>query len=530
MMKRHWPAFAGIAILIIGLFVCFLVSAQHTDGKLIYPIDDTYIHMAMARNFAEHQIWGGDLSGFSSTTSSPLYTFFLAVAYKVFGTNIFFPLVLNILFGIAICILLGRIFNRLHFHPFFSFSVITLIVLITPLWTLVYLGMEHTLHSFLSILFVYYAGRYLGSVKEKKESAIILLVTAPMLLATRYESLFILGIVVGMLCLKKEFLFGLKLFAAGCMPIILYGLLSVSKGWYFFPNSVLLKGGQHAHFSLNGLLKYLELIVYKCPHLYVLIFLLLLLSAIQFLRKKTFVDAPFLMAVITLLGIFSHLFFARIGWFYRYESYLIAVALFVIAVLIRETVDWQAVRRWPFVSISLLFLTALFLTLPLIGRVKSALVKLPFATKNIYEQQCQMAFFVREFYNDQKVAINDIGAVTYFSNADVFDLIGLMDMDIARAQKNKKSFPDRLYDLIKEEGSKIAIVNEGAFKHRPLPDHWTQVGRWQILNNVVCCRDTIAFYSLNLQEQNHLINCLQSYSTKLPADVVQSGLYMKQDE
>ncbi len=34
------------------------LGTQHTQGEIIYPLDDTYIHMAVAKNFVEHHVWG----------------------------------------------------------------------------------------------------------------------------------------------------------------------------------------------------------------------------------------------------------------------------------------------------------------------------------------------------------------------------------------------------------------------------------------------------------------------------------------
>ena len=53
-MKRHWPALACLALYWVALAVLMALSVRRTGGLLIYPLDDAYIHMAMAKNAAAY--------------------------------------------------------------------------------------------------------------------------------------------------------------------------------------------------------------------------------------------------------------------------------------------------------------------------------------------------------------------------------------------------------------------------------------------------------------------------------------------
>ena len=65
---------------------------KRNDGHLIYPLDDTYISMAMGKNLAEHGVWGVTRHEFSSTSSSLIWPLLLAAADRVLGTNELVPL------------------------------------------------------------------------------------------------------------------------------------------------------------------------------------------------------------------------------------------------------------------------------------------------------------------------------------------------------------------------------------------------------------------------------------------------------
>ena len=48
-----------------------------TGGVFMYPLDDPFIHMQVAKNLAFHQTWGIFPGEFASASSSLLYTLLL---------------------------------------------------------------------------------------------------------------------------------------------------------------------------------------------------------------------------------------------------------------------------------------------------------------------------------------------------------------------------------------------------------------------------------------------------------------------
>src|SRR6266700_705744 len=91
-MSPLWPLFAACATLLGCIAHLFQASAYLTGGSIVYSLDDPYIHMAMARSFAEHGVWGITPHGFTSSTSSPIWTLIIAVAFRFFGVHDWIPL------------------------------------------------------------------------------------------------------------------------------------------------------------------------------------------------------------------------------------------------------------------------------------------------------------------------------------------------------------------------------------------------------------------------------------------------------
>ena len=114
-LKKLWPLLAAIALFVYLTGGLITNSVRRNGGRFVYALDDPYIHMAIAKNFALHGVWSVTAEGFSSSTSAPLWTLILAIAYRLFGVNDLTPLILNILAALALLTLAHFILAR--FHP-----------------------------------------------------------------------------------------------------------------------------------------------------------------------------------------------------------------------------------------------------------------------------------------------------------------------------------------------------------------------------------------------------------------------------
>jgi hypothetical protein len=66
-----------VALLAVGGYLLFSASVY----RIGFPLDDSWIHLTYARNFAEHGEWAFRLGQRSAGSTSPLWTFLLSVGY-----------------------------------------------------------------------------------------------------------------------------------------------------------------------------------------------------------------------------------------------------------------------------------------------------------------------------------------------------------------------------------------------------------------------------------------------------------------
>ena len=120
--------------------------------------------------------------------------------------------------------------------------------------------------------------------------------------------------------------------------------------------------------------------------------------------------------------------FASTGWFYRYEAYVMFFGIYAVAAGLADHLPSRegggAGETGLFRAAAVLLLVIL-VSSPLRVRAAKSLKDTPKASHNIFEQQYQMALFLRQFYQGQVVAANDIGAIDYLADFRLVDLAGL---------------------------------------------------------------------------------------------------------
>ena len=537
-LVKHWPLIANVVILFVTMGVISTLLILRENGHMVFALDDPYIQMAMAKNFALHGVWGITRFGFTSASSSPVWTFLIAVTYVVFGVSETSPFYLSLICSTLLLAVAYSVLRWFKVSPKLTFWTLLLSILFTPLPALIGIGSEHPLHAALTILLAFLSARLLSeeSPALARRDLILLLAIAPVLTLVRYEGMFLILVIAALFCLRGRWRAGIAVGAAGFSSILLYGAIGLAKGWSWLPSSILLKGSFPRFTDWGTALDSIFGPSYDnmkhAPHLIALVAACLFLALYAYNKRKTFWDSRQVMTAIFVLITLAHIQFCMVALFFRHEAYLVALG---IVVVVAQLADLLPVKVFAALRDRTLFpkyaggmLLAAFLSYPLLVRSGAALIFLPQASKNIYEQQFQMARFIQKYYQGSTIALNDIGAVNFLADVHCLDLWGLGNYEVTQLRRRHDYHTPDILRLSRENGVKVAMVYDTWYARDigGLPREWVGVGEWTLPDNVVTGGETVSIYAVDESETVPLMQKLQDFSPLLPKGVKQSGRYL----
>jgi len=527
--RRHWPLAAALALfgLLTGLAVTTALSL--TGGRLVYALDDPYIHMAMAKNAALHGVWGVTPHGFTSSSSSPLWTGLLALVYYVSWPSEAAPLVLNLAAGAAVLVAAHVMLLRLGIRAPAALAILGSVVLFTPMPGLCLFGLEHLLHAALVIAF---ARRVATAFCEERTRRRLLLLglAAACLVGARYEGLFLAGPAVLLLLFCKNRAEAAVITAGAALPVVLYGAVSVSHGWWFLPNSVLLKGKIPDLRSAAGVVDLLGYGAYqqlvRSP-LLLLLFLAALALLVPRAAAGTLLQPRGVLLLLFAANTALHFQLAKAAIFYRYEAYLVAFGLVTVLGSLfhhgdTENTEIRDRERWGMGRAAAAAVLALVPLMALAERGVRAWVRVPRSCRNVYEQQYHMARFLLQCSPKAVVAANDVGAIGYFTNVKLVDLWGLATMETGRAIRSGRYFLDEITAVTTAHGTQVALVYENRYRSgnlSGLPKHWIKVGEWTIRGNEALGEATVSVFAAEPSDARRLAECFRQFAPTMPAGV-----------
>ena len=449
-LEHYWTALLPIGLL-LAIVTALVLLAAHTDsGKPVYPVDDAYIHMALAKNLMESGNWGLRSTGFQGVSSSPLWTLLMSAAYRFVGPSEITPLVLNLICGCGVVLVIYFAGNRRRWPKYWTLCIALAVVIWCPLFANVFSGMEHSLQILLTLLLFTFAGEFLAKGKANtSRGAVAFDVVGGVATATRYEDCFLVFAICLMLAIQRRWVAAAAIAAAGLFPIVAYAAYSIIHGGMWAPTTVLVKAwgisSRHAFakYTLVGaaMFKLVAIGPYMIP-------LILLATLMYFHRRHWRRKEPASGTVVEqipettwlypiwIISTVLHLDLAALGWYYRYEAYLLAMGLFTIgamaAPLLPRRIHWKLPRLSSAYG-ALMGILILLLVVCMTGRAAQcrSLIS-PESSRNIEQKRYQLAKFFGEYYPGGVVAINDIGAASYFTDVKIVDLCGLGSIDVGR--------------------------------------------------------------------------------------------------
>ena len=356
---------------------------------------------------------------------------------RVFGDHANISLIANVVFGVAlvVCvdwaaqILAGKA-ATVPRRALLTAAVVTF----TPLTTLAATGMEHVLHAAAMLLFVVFAARF---VAEQCGAKWTLMGLAALATGTRYESLFAVATVAMILFLQKRIRSAIELGLAGALPVVAYGAYSRAHGGYWLPTSVLLKRRVLELGSLDQVLDVLggDLFWRLATEQHLLALALGAAGAACWLigthRSRSVLASAVFIGSVALI---AHVQFAGLGWFYRYDSYLVAMMTAVVgSVVVAATPPLTAERlkRFGVLAFGAFGAAAFFATIRSGGAPRRRREDSPRGSQHL-QQQVQSAFPGEVFRRTSSPSMTS--ARWHTTGTGVIDLVGLADKRVADAK------------------------------------------------------------------------------------------------
>lgn len=455
------PFLLANLLLIVLAALMYVIILSFNQGVFIFSLDDPYIHLALAENLW-HGHYGVNLQEFSAPSSSILWPFIIA-PFTVISQGDSLLLLLNVVFSLLALgqfkqlIELAEKQRRLRIKFGWQLMLYGAFILFANLLGLTFLGMEHSLQLWLSMLLLVALLKQAHG-EQPQRFFYLCIVLLPLI---RFETAVLSAAALLFIFARRYYwqsmFTGMVLLAC----VACFSLFLLSLGLGYLPDSVLAKSDVAANGFYRLIANFKQNLQASSPP--VMKGLLLLIIASYFIwQAKTLAEPALrLLSAVLALAIVLHLLGGRIGWFWRYELYIWAVSLSFLLYL--QLLHANKMR--------LVFLAALmFFSLEHIAAYSLT----PFASSNIYLQQYQMHRFISEVYQ-KPVAVNDLGWTSYHNPNYVLDLWGLGSSE-ARAMRKAGDKSAWLEQLVAHKQIELVMIYHNPVWFENVPASWIKLG------------------------------------------------------
>lgn len=486
-------------VLLSTPLVILLMTSWLIAGRVIYSLDDPYIHLALAKQIANGH-YGINPGSYSAPSSSLLWPFLLTPWAWLGDYFDAVPLIINWGCTVAIGLVIWSFLKSIH--PWGIATLQTALIMFSlNIWGVAFTGMEHSLQLLMTAV--------IGSSLIKERYSWHFWLSITLLPWVRYEGLAIT--LPTLTWIAWQFSQGTSasndskknlsavafslLISLGGLAIFSFWLHSVNLGW--MPSSIMAKTG--GLFDSTPDLEILEGAITNAHHqsFHLTSQLLLVLTSINaclaFYQKKWSWGS-----LIVILPAILHMVFGQFGWFGRYENY----ALLYQVIITFGTTQWlNQITKALLLGIIFIMASPLWVCTQLT----------PGAMKNIWEQQWQMSLIAREL--NAPIAVNDLGLVALHSQKHVLDLWGLGSIEALNARKSMAPNDLWIEALMTRHQTEFAFVYDSWFHH--LPAGWIPVAQMVLQSPPVSVGGTrVTLYATNKKAAQKLLSTIMRYSEK----------------
>jgi hypothetical protein len=527
-----WGAGGYGVVLVVVLVACL----RATGGHLVYVLDDPAIHLSVADRIVHDGTWGVEAGHFQSASSSPLWTALVAVTMAVSPLpDAVNPLVLNVAAAVAVVAVLGA--NQTVLRPSLrrpldvgAAVVLVVAVLFLPGLTLV--GMEHTLHMALVLGAVVLFHRCIEGGPVRSPTWPALPAWAPYALLalatlTRVETAFVAaGLATahlagcvpgwgpdgGTAAVGRTVRRAALVAASAAVPLGALAATTKLAGQGMLPSSILAKSQTDDQALHNTFLRAALKRLTADPLLAALVVLAVAALVLGWRQRRRYVFP----AVTFVVAMVLHVGLARVGWYERYQAYLVALGTLVALQIAAEALPVARRRARPALA-PLLVATALALT----GTKLALTADAPLAARDTYEQRYQAARFLARYYDGVPVATGELGYVSLLHRGPVTDVLGLGDYEVLRERRrtHQQPSPDYWADLARRRGVDVVAVYPSTLGDRT-PPTWVLAGEWTLdRRTVTAFEPTFQFWGTSDEAAARIRRQLREFADDLPAGV-----------
>lgn len=513
-ISQYASLYLSIGLLLIIILVEYVFILLNNNGMFVYTLDDPYIHLALAENIRQGH-YGINVNEFSAPSSSIVWPFLLAI----FLPSSSFPLLLNILCSIGTVYFFYKIIKlsipSSYHKTTIIFSVILILILMTNIIGLVFIGMEHSL-QLLIVTFIAYG---LILVKERGVITwlIVAIIAAPLV---RYENIVISFAAISYLIINKYYKQAFISILLLSILMIGFSLFLLTLGLEVLPTSVLQKSYLVGINVLFNIMTPFQMMFYefiKNARQSVAIDIVCFSAAVFVFFSKEKNHKKQLL-IILIMAILMHLWEGKYGWYHRYEIYIFAFSLLIMIyccgpsitflfVQSRAQKSWLKIGMVLFIVLSIIYVNRAYV---------SDLFTIYRASNNVYEQQYQMHRFVVDYYK-KPVAVNDIGWVSYKNDAYVLDLLGLASLEVLRLKyTNSAEWMDK---LVREKNTKLILIYRDWFE--TIPPHWIKIGVLHYGEEAITMAENdVHFYTVDEVSYHEIVSELHNFQKTLPKNSI----------